>query len=113
MLSFLGPLLVAALTGETILAYRHPKEFNYLATLLIGILGFSILYMQGWDISNDQAKYAVNLDDFKDYALYKKTVAAIEEKQFSWWCFWVAEGTLLYTLFLNNLRYFIVKPEKG
>lgn len=71
-------LAVAAITGITIIAYRHPDGYKKIFPWLIGVMVVVMVIMMVWDLGVQQGYFAVS--EFIEYEQYKDARAAINDK---------------------------------
>jgi hypothetical protein len=99
MEAFLATVGVAALTGLTYLAYRHPNAFGKLALPLIISIFIVIVGNAVWDVALDATYNAL-----QGFIPPEKTAAARAVTAAKHVAFWVTPGLLVLTLYLIFLQ---------
>jgi hypothetical protein len=99
-------IAVAAISGITIIAYKHPQAFRKLFWFLISLLVLSYVIMFSWTLSNNYAA-----DAAFDAASHIKSISFSEMENIrdavhAWnipvWCLHVINALFLYLGFLRS-----------
>ncbi|WP_029655544.1 hypothetical protein [Marinobacter daepoensis] len=100
--AIISSLLVAAVTGLTIIAYRHPRAFSKLFTPILVVTGAALASGLIWDVAVSRA--FVNLSPFVDTGKLQPAQNAIEALSPPMgWLIGGFFGFYMYLVFLLNL----------
>ena len=94
-------IIVAALSGITYLAYKHPDAYEKMyAVFAVGFMGIWI-FLLSWNVAILTANSRV--DKATRYATEPIVTDAIDTLYFPWWVFAVGGAAYLYLTFLYKL----------
>jgi hypothetical protein len=105
-----GGLGVAAITGLTFLAYKHPSAYEKVFKGLEIVLGIIMLLIMFWSLAVSRAH--LNLLPFIDQEKRAAADVAVQSIDlFSWKLFFAYFALYLYLLFLRFLRFLLHEDE--
>lgn len=108
---FAGGVALAAITGITYVAYKHPKEFGRLYLYISAIMLICIVIMATWNIS---ISYTIRTiyDSGKLDSEHKLIIHDITDvEMIPLWAFVLFTPIGLYLMFLTTLPYWLLKND--
>ena len=113
MMQAIGALCVAALGGLTIIAYRHPKEYQKLYLALIIILIMSLWTMVAFNIGVHWSQSVIWDSNIFEYNNATKATDAISKAEIPEWIMGVLPVALIaYIVFLSTFKYLLTDDEQ-
>jgi hypothetical protein len=115
--TIIGAIAVTALSGLTVLAYKHPKAYQKLVLVLNGLIILGWVGGLSWSLSNQWVRIAV---DRVAYDLYSGKASAlgkaVDEYALPSWLLWAFIASSLYIQFLVTFPWWLLDeqpPEKA
>jgi hypothetical protein len=113
MTQAIGALCVAALGGLTIIAYRHPKEYQKLYLVLIIIILMSMWTMVAFNIGIHWSQSAIWDSNVYEYENASKATYAISNAIIPDWIMGVLPTALIaYIVFLSTFQYLLTNDKQ-
>ena len=110
MQALFASVVVAVLTGLTVLAARHPDGYSRLFISIMTPLVIVTAAALVWNIAVITAFYTVT--PFVEAGQHSDAKASVEAMRVPQMWIWVALGCSAYLLFLTNLRKFLTGRVK-
>jgi hypothetical protein len=108
MIQTIGAICVTALVGLTIIAYRHPKEYQKLYLVLIIIILVAMWTMVAFNIGIHWAQSSIWDSNVFEYENASKATYAISNVEIPDWIMGVLPVTLIaYIVFLSTFQYLL------
>jgi hypothetical protein len=104
------PICVAALSGLTFIAYEHPKEYQKLYPILVGIIFTFMVATAAYNIGAERASSAIYGSIEGETA--SKASGAISDIEIPWWiASWLPLGIYSYLFFLWTFQFWLLKDK--
>ena len=102
-------IILAALSGITFVAYKHPEAYSKLYWWLLALSALANVAGTAYDVGISDAIHALSMAKSMDAAQRVLAVDAIGPRSLPGWIYAVLWGLVLYFLFLSSFPAWLTK----